>query len=97
MIVNAMTKNGQCLLATANRNIGHDLTDVYKNPSAKKQRAYYNCLRKYFDTPEHRDFRICTKNTFQFTVAWYGLYLDKDGVAYDALYVETATNSYIVI
>lgn len=97
MIVSAKTKKGQRLLATAHKNIGHDLNGVYINPSAEKQRAYYNCLRKYLDTPEHAGFRICSKNTYSFIVAWYGLYIDKDGVVYDAVYVETAASSYIII
>lgn len=97
MIVRANTKKGQCLLSTATQNIGHDLTDVYNHPSANKQAAYLRCLGKYFATRAHANFHICSKNTFQFTVAWNGIYTDEYGFNHKAIFIETAANSYIII
>ena len=96
MIVRASTKKGQRLLAVAAQNIGHDLNDVYNNPSANKQAAYSRCLERYFDTRAHANFHICSKNTFQFTVAWNGIYTDEYDFNHKATFIETATYSYII-
>lgn len=96
MIVSAKTKKGQRLLATAAQNIGHDLTDVYNNPSIEKQRAHRHCLEKYFNTRAHENFHICSKNTFQFTAAWNGIYTDEYDFDHKAVFMETATNTYII-
>ena len=96
MIVSAKTKKGQRLLATAAQNIGHDLTDVYENPGANKQAAYRRCLERYLDTRAHANFHICTKNTYKFSVAWCGIYIDEYGFDHKATFIETATYSYII-
>ena len=96
MIVSAKTKKGQHLLSTAAQNIGHALTDVYKNPSEHKQAAYLRCLARYLDTRANANFHICSKNTFQFTVAWRGIYTDEYGFNHKATFIETASNIYII-
>ena len=45
----------------------------------------------------HSNFRLCGYNTFSFTAAWDGQYIDKDGVVHYATFVETKDNSYVVI
>lgn len=91
-------KNGQRVLAMANSNIkGDTLYHAYKNPSAEKLKAYEWCKQKFLDTPYSYGFRICSANTFGFTAAWGGNFIDKNGVIYNATFVETKDNSYVVI
>ena len=91
-------KNGQRILAMANCNVkGDTLYHAYKKPSTEKQRAFVQCREKYLSTPYAHKFRVCGANTFGFTVAWEGGYIDKDGVLYNATFVETKDNSYVVI
>lgn len=91
-------KNGQRVLAMANSNIkGDTLYHAYRSPSAGKLKAYEWCKQKFFGTPHSYGFRICSANSFGFTAAWEGDFIDKDGVIHNATFVETKDNSYVVI
>lgn len=90
-------KNGQRVLSMARYTRGYYLHDIYDNPSYDKKHAYDRCLEKYGVTPGHSNFRLCGYNTFSFTAAWDGQYIDKDGVLHNATFVETKDNSYVVI
>ena len=90
-------KNGQRILAMARYTRGYYLHDIYDNPSYDKKCAYDRCVEKYGVTPGHSNFRLCGYNTFSFTAAWDGQYIDKDGVVHYATFVETKDNSYVVI
>ena len=90
-------KNGQRVLEMARYTRGYYLHDIYGNPSYDKKRAYDWCVEKYGATPGHSNFRLCGYNTFGFTAAWDGQYIDKDGVVHYATFVETKDNSYVVI
>lgn len=91
-ILKGSTKAGQNIIARGTQWIGDYLGQVYTSWSAEKQNEYDKCYQKYLSTPEHSAWGICSKNTWQFTVSWLGLY---DGE--NALFYETASNSYIVL
>lgn len=65
------------------------LQDVYKNPSAKKIKAYEQCVKIFYDL-NGRDFAIISSNKFSFTVAF--IYIE-DGKEW--FLVETPTDQYI--
>ena len=71
---------------------GFYLSDVYNSYSPAKEQAYNWCWEKYMNTEGHNSFGICSHNTSFFTVSWNGLYNGKE-----ALFVETPSNSYIII
>lgn len=97
-VYNRKNKNGQRVLAMSNYNIkGDTLYHAYKTPSAEKLKAYEWCKQKFLDTPHSYGFRICGCNTFGFTAAWEGDFIDGDGWVHKATYVETKCNSYVVI
>ena len=97
-LLTAKTKAGQNLINKASSNIGFNLWDVYSSFSYAKEQAYKHCLQKYFDTERCLNFRIISANTFQFSVAWEGLYTNPaTNEKQEALFVETASNSYIVL
>lgn len=85
-IINANTKKGQNLLATAKHNEGVTLDDVYSKNSWQKELAWRECFYKCHAEGGH-NFHICSHNTFQFSVAWEV----KNGYR-----IETANNSYLV-
>lgn len=84
--IKATTKRGQALLETARTYKGFSLADVYGRYSYAKGYAWGNCYDKF--TAEHGEgFRICSANTFGFTVAWQ----TREGVR-----METRDNSYLI-
>lgn len=84
--INANTKKGQNLIATAANFEGYTLPEVYGNCSPTKTYAWRECLHKC-QAENGRNFHICSHNTFQFSVAWEV----ENGVR-----IETANNSYLV-
>lgn len=86
-IYKASSKQGQQLLRRARVNEGFSLEEVYGKCSAIKKQEWEKCLDKC-ERMMGEDFHICSHNTFQFSVAWKA-----DG----AYYIETASNSYIVL
>ncbi len=92
IILKASTKAGQRILKRADQHIGITLRDVYNSWSRDKEDNYNDCYEKYCATPEHANFGICAKNTYMFTVSWFGLYNDEEAVFY-----ETKTNSFVVL
>ena len=84
--INANTKKGMAMLASAENYEGYLLNDVYSNYSAEKERAWLYC-RELCSAENGHNFHICSHNTFQFSVAWE----TEEGVR-----IETATNSYLV-
>ena len=58
----------------------------------EKQRAYDDCRIKYINTPESHSFKICSHNTFSFSVSWAGQYEGNE-----AIFMETSNNSYIIL
>lgn len=90
--VKASTKHGQQLLSRANNSEGYLLTDVYSSYSPAKKSAWDFCFEQFLGTASHNNFRICSHNTFQFSVAWEGIL---DGKRITRL--ETALNSYYIL
>ena len=84
--INANTKKGQNLIATAKNFEGYTLPEVYGRNSYQKEIAWRECLYKC-QAENGRNFHICSHNTFQFSVAWE----TENGYR-----IETANNSYLV-
>ena len=91
-VLKGSTKAGQNIIARGEQWIGDSLAQVYTTWSQEKQDEYDKCYQKYLATPEHSAWGICSKNTWQFTVSWVGLFNGEN-----ALFYETASNSYIVL
>lgn len=91
-ILKGSTKAGENIISRGEQWIGNTLGQVYDSWSATKQEEFDKCYEKYLSTPEHSAWGICSKNTYQFTVSWVGLYNGEN-----ALFYETACNSYIVL
>lgn len=70
VFVKELTIFGQELVARAMCNIGFDLSDVYTRFSKEKQLAYEGCWSMYCNDASAHDFRICSRNSNVFTVAW---------------------------
>ena len=87
----ASTKQGKNIIDRASVYEGYYLSDVYGTHSNAKENSWRICHELYINTENHEDFHICSHNTFQYTVAWYGT---KDGEK--ILRVETANNSFLV-
>ena len=87
----ASTKQGKNIIARASVYEGYYLSDVYGTHSNEKENTWRICHDMYCSTTYGRDFHICSHNTFQYSVAWYGI---KDGEM--ILRVETARNSFLV-
>ena len=68
------TKTGAAWVSRAMVNEGVVLSDVYENYSDAKQRAFQWCYHQWFDDFKKERamecMRICSHNTFGFTVAW---------------------------
>lgn len=97
-VVKATTKRGKNLINSASVYEGYKLSDVYDSYSESKESAYNYCWEKYCNTPQASDFGICSHNTFQFSVSWNGTYIDTEtGEAFEAVFLETANNSYVII
>ena len=95
-IIKGSTKRGQQLIDMGSRYEGTFLDQVYDRWSTAKENAFDYCWDKYTHTPNSTAFGICSHNTFQFTVSWVGTY-ELDEVDENALFIETANNSYIVL
>ena len=91
-ILKGSTKKGENVLAMGRNCLSSSLTDLYNNYSYAKQKAYEYCVNKYLETPESNFFGVGNANTFGFTASWIGLYNGEH-----AMFVETRTNSYIVL
>lgn len=91
MLINFKTKKMQHFWNSYKSALSHHiatLQDVYKNPSAKKIKAYEQCVRIFNDL-SGRDFAIISSNRNVFTVAF--IYIE-DGKEW--FLVETPTNQY---
>lgn len=98
MIIRKESYKGRQVLRMASKFQGRELSDVYVNPSRRKQREYEYCREKFVDTINCSNFHIASYNTQTFTVAWCGKYPHPEtGELVPAKFVETAANSYIVI
>lgn len=53
----------------------------------KKEATY-----QYLEEAHAHGFHICSHNTFQYSVAWDGIYNGEE-----ATFIETASNSYIIL
>lgn len=95
-IIKGSTKRGQQLYELGTRYEGTFLHQVYDKWSTAKENAFDYCWNKYTSTPNAQSFGICSHNTFQFTVSWIGTY-EINGINENALFIETANNSYIVL
>ena len=91
-IIKGSTKKGQGFISQFERSDGFFLHEVYNTHSIAKQDAWSYCFEKYLNTPNHEHFHITSHNCMFFTVAWSGTYENED-----ALYFETAYNSYIIL
>ena len=87
----ASTKRGQNIIARAEVYEGTFLHEVYDSFSVEKEKSWNKCYDMFMMTEEHSYFHICSHNSFQYSVAWYG---KKDGE--EILRVETANNSFLV-
>lgn len=87
----ASTKQGKNIIDRASVYEGYYLSDVYGTHSNEKENSWRICHDMYISTENSSDFHICSHNTFQYSVAWYGT---KDGEK--ILRVETANNSFLV-
>ena len=70
ILLKGSSKKGADILSRADNNIGTELLDAYHSVSEDKHRAYASCYSRYCDDNASFNFHICSKNTFQFTVAW---------------------------
>ena len=91
-ILKGSTKAGQSMINRASYNEGYYITDVYDRPSIYKENAWKYCFKKYQETEDSGLFRICSHNTFNFSVAWAGKYNGER-----AIFLKTRDNSYIVL
>lgn len=87
----ASTKRGQSIIARAEAYEGVFLSDVYGSYSVEKAESWNKRYDMFMMTDEHSYFHICSYNTFQYSVAWYG---KKDGE--NILRLETVNNSFLV-
>ena len=84
--ININTKQGQNMLARARVCEGRNLRDVYASASSAKVNAFNACKERCC-VEGGWNFRVCSHNTFNYSVAWE----TARGVR-----VETANNSYLV-
>ena len=91
-IIKGSTKRGQQLINRASVNEGYYISDVYDRASNAKEISWRECHDKYHHTTYGHNFHICSHNTFQYSVAWDGIYNGEE-----ATFIETATNSYIIL
>ena len=87
IIIRGNTKKGESLIQKASCNLGTELWHVYRSSSLAKIKAMKAC-KKMCAKENGTNFRIISKNTFQFSVAWDV----EHGVR-----IETAKNSYFVV
>lgn len=88
---NASTYKGKQIIEKATRCEGYTLHDVYEKWSIDKEIAYNWCYQQYVKTEKHRNFVICSHNTFGFTCSWYGVINGEKILRY-----ETKDNSYLI-
>lgn len=92
MLINFKTKKMQHFWNNYKSALRHGiatLQDVYNKPSAKKIKAYEQCVKIFYDL-NGRDFAIISSSRSVFTVAF--TYIE-DGKEW--FLVETPTNQYI--
>jgi len=89
--VNASTKRGQQLLASARTNIGFHVADVYKKPSTAKKAAWNQCYKRYQNSFMGKNFHVCGHNSMTFSVSWEYIECGESVVVY-----ETAYNTYLI-
>ena len=80
------TQKGKELLARATNFEGEELFDVYESYSRKKAREFNKC-RRMCEKEGGSDFRICSHNSYSFSVSWK---------IYKAWRMQTAHNSYLI-
>lgn len=92
MLIGFKTKKMQLFWNRYKSALSHHITileDIYNKPSAKKIKAYEQCVRTFHDL-SGRDFAIISSSKFSFTVAF--IYIE-DGKEW--FLVETPTDQYI--
>lgn len=72
--------------------VGRELSDVYRNPSINKSKAYKACRSLFAAGDESTNFGILSFNSQTFSVAW--ACFSPEHVW--GLHVETAYNSYFI-
>lgn len=91
-VIKGSTARGQKMFENTLYSIGDVLSDVYTSYSYAKYQAYNDCRDKYYNE-NGINFRITSKNSNFFTVAWdiVNEYAQIIGVR-----IETAYNSYYI-
>lgn len=69
-VLRESTARGRRVYSMAQQNAASDIFQVYENPSYNKREAFYRCQLAFHEDKSARNFRICSFNTFLFTVAW---------------------------
>ena len=87
----ASTQRGKDILRRAKSNEGYFLSDIYSTYSNEKLNSWKWCEHQYLTSDRGKNFRICSHNTFGYTVAWECYYNEER-----ALRMETKDNTYIV-
>ena len=96
-IIKGSTKRGKNMIERGTHYEGYWLHQVYNNYSNEKERAWNDCFEKYCNTPNSCSFSICSYNNFSFNVSWLGDFVMTTGEIEDAMYIETAQNSYVIL
>ena len=86
-VIKSTTKKGQNMLHNASKNEGMFLDDVYTKHSPAKHHAWLDCFYKCAGE-QGKNFRICSHNTFGFSVAWE----TEKGTR-----IETPKSSYLIV
>ena len=64
------SKGAMNILSKAIYNEGYRLSDVYKSPSIKKQRAFEDVYNMFLNDKGADGFKICSHNCHNFSVSW---------------------------
>lgn len=86
-VIKSTTKKGQNMLKSAKNFEGYTLNEIYNSYSTAKICAFYDCLTKA-QAENGKNFRICSHNTFGFSVAWE----TEKGTR-----IETPKSSYLIV
>lgn len=93
LVIKANTKKAEQMLRRANYNEGYYLTDVYGSVSPEKCIGWEWCLNECKKDNGY-NFRICSHNSFSFSVAWD--IVNPDTGEWIATKVKTSKNSYYI-
>lgn len=90
------TKHGHQLWNNYIHAYAVELSEVYDNYSEEKEQAYESIQTLFMCAKDSIRFRICSKNTFQFSVAFCYANVEADGFKHYYLLYFTRDNTYIV-